>query len=154
MTSRRREFLQTSFALVSAGAVGILPGLASAAGEASGSDPAPGTRGGSLSMGIYSEPNFLTSAFSTAGPPLSVSTKIFDGLLDYDEQFRPRPKLAIAWESSGDGLNLTLKLRRDVTWHDGNIAAYARAGYFDMGYAADLFVFIPEIPLDDQQDER
>jgi peptide/nickel transport system substrate-binding protein len=119
MTSRRREFLQTSFALVSAGAVGILPGLASAAGEASGSDPAPGTRGGSLSMGIYSEPNFLTSAFSTAGPPLSVSTKIFDGLLDYDEQFRPRPKLAIAWESSGDGLTLTLKLRRDVTWHDG-----------------------------------
>jgi hypothetical protein len=35
-----------------------------------------------------------------------------------------------------------------------NIAAYARAGYFDIGYAADLFVFIPEIPLDDRQDDR
>ncbi|CAN7740561.1 hypothetical protein LJR034_006581 [Caballeronia sp. LjRoot34] len=33
------------------------------------------------------------------------------------------------------------------------IAAYARAGYFDMGYVADLFVFIPEIPLSDWRDE-
>jgi hypothetical protein len=33
------------------------------------------------------------------------------------------------------------------------IAAYVRAGYFDMGYVADLFVFIPEIPLSDWRDE-
>jgi hypothetical protein len=42
------------------------------------------------------------------------------------------------------------------TEHDSErlecIAAYARAGYFNMGYVSDLFVVTPEIPLNDRRE--
>ncbi|WP_347557019.1 ABC transporter substrate-binding protein [Robbsia sp. KACC 23696] len=76
-------------------------------------------RGGPITMGIYAEPDFLTNAYSSAGPPLFVSTKVFDGLLNYDAQFKPQPGLATSWETRGDGLAITLHLRQGVKWHDG-----------------------------------
>lgn len=40
-------------------------------------------------------------------------------LLDYDEEFSPRPYLAESWEVSPDTTSVTFHLRRDVVWHDG-----------------------------------
>ena len=40
-------------------------------------------------------------------------------LARYDSALRPVPYLARAWQWSGDGRTLTLRLRRDVRWHDG-----------------------------------
>lgn len=40
-------------------------------------------------------------------------------LIQYDEELRPVPSLARAWEVSEDGRELTFYLRDDVFWHDG-----------------------------------
>jgi len=40
-------------------------------------------------------------------------------LVRYDEELRPVPYLAESWEISGDGTELTFRLRDDVRWHDG-----------------------------------
>lgn len=44
---------------------------------------------------------------------------LFDALIRLDESLQPVPELAESWETSEDGLTWTLKLRSDVTWHDG-----------------------------------
>jgi peptide/nickel transport system substrate-binding protein len=44
---------------------------------------------------------------------------VYERLLDYDDELRPRPMLAEAWELSGDALRLQLKLRKGVQWHSG-----------------------------------
>ncbi len=76
-------------------------------------------RGGRLIVGQYTDPSFLTGAMTTAGATQSISGKIFDGLLTYDLNMTPQPKLAVAWSMSPDGLSLTFRLRAGVTWHDG-----------------------------------
>ena len=40
-------------------------------------------------------------------------------LARYDDALRPVPYLARGWDWSGDRRTLTLRLRRDVAWHDG-----------------------------------
>jgi len=40
-------------------------------------------------------------------------------LIDYDENFDPRPYLAESWDVSEDQSEITFHLRRDVFWHDG-----------------------------------
>jgi peptide/nickel transport system substrate-binding protein len=40
-------------------------------------------------------------------------------LLDYDEEFEPRPYLAESWEVAPDTTSITFHIRRDVLWHDG-----------------------------------
>jgi peptide/nickel transport system substrate-binding protein len=40
-------------------------------------------------------------------------------LARYDSALRPVPYLASGWDWSGDRRTLTLRLRRDVPWHDG-----------------------------------
>ncbi|WP_083742351.1 ABC transporter substrate-binding protein [Bradyrhizobium mercantei] len=58
---------------------------------------------------------YMTSAVATC----LVSTKIYDGLLEYDFGLKPVPSLAESWEISRDGLTVTFKLRKGVTFHDG-----------------------------------
>ncbi|MEK6420846.1 MAG: ABC transporter substrate-binding protein [Burkholderia gladioli] len=123
MNPSRRSLLLASTAWLSATSLGAVPGIGRAAtaasGAAQGATAAPVQPGGTLSMAIYAEPDFLVSAFSPAGPPLTVSTKLFDPLVEYDAQFRPVPKLASSWHTSADGLTWTLRLREGVRWHDG-----------------------------------
>ncbi len=40
-------------------------------------------------------------------------------LIDFDENFEPRPYLADSWEFDESGQTLTFSLRDDVYWHDG-----------------------------------
>jgi peptide/nickel transport system substrate-binding protein len=40
-------------------------------------------------------------------------------LIDYDENYEPRPYLAESWELSPDSTSLTFHIRQDVFWHDG-----------------------------------
>jgi peptide/nickel transport system substrate-binding protein len=40
-------------------------------------------------------------------------------LIDYDENFEPRPYLAERWELAPDSTSITFYLRDDVFWHDG-----------------------------------
>lgn len=75
--------------------------------------------GGTLTAVIQPEPVILTAAINTAAPTGVVSGNIFDGLVDYDTDLKPRPALAESWETSADGLTFTLHLRKGVLWHDG-----------------------------------
>ena len=75
--------------------------------------------GGTLTAIIQPEPVILTAALNTAAPTGTVSGNIFDGLVDYDTSLNPKPALAESWETSPDGLSITLHLRKGVLWHDG-----------------------------------
>ena len=47
------------------------------------------------------------------------TTAIYDTLTDTKDRSEVRPMLATEWETSDDGLTVTLQLRDDVTFHDG-----------------------------------
>lgn len=118
MTLNRREFLQTSFALMSAGAAGSLPVTASAAASNAATAGAP-VKGGTLTYAIPQEPPSLVSLLDTNTSIRNISAKITEGLLRYDAQFKPQPHLAKSWSVSDNGLEYTFKLRPAVKWHDG-----------------------------------
>ena len=54
------------------------------------------------------EPTTLTSAYTSAGQTYYTSGKIFDGLVEYDFDMKPKPKLATSWDLSADGLTSAL----------------------------------------------
>lgn len=77
-------------------------------------------RGGALVQVLnQGEPTTLTAAVSQTASVALVSAKIFDGLLHFDEDFRPVPELASGWSISEDGKEIRFNLRPGVTWHDG-----------------------------------
>lgn len=49
-----------------------------------------------------------------------VNANLADGLVYYDDDYKPQPELATSWETSADGKSITFHLRDDVTWHDGH----------------------------------
>jgi peptide/nickel transport system substrate-binding protein len=76
-------------------------------------------RGGVLTAVVTPEPPVLVGAVSASAPVGVVASKIFDALVDLDENLKPRPELAESWTLSPDGLQLRLNLRKNVRWHDG-----------------------------------
>ena len=81
--------------------------------------PAAAKEGGTMVMLVQPEPPSLASYLSTSGPIGMVTSKVYDGLLEYDLELQPQPSLAESWEIAPDGLTLTFKLRQGVTFHDG-----------------------------------
>lgn len=65
------------------------------------------------------EPTVLTTGLTTAPATQLVSPKLFDGLVYLSPDNGPQPQLALNWETSADGLQVTFHLRPNVTWHDG-----------------------------------
>ena len=59
--------------------------------------------GGNLVMVVQPEPPTLASYQSTSGPIGQVSTKVYEGLLEYDFNLKPMPGLAQSWTVSPDG---------------------------------------------------
>ncbi len=83
--------------------------------------------GGTLRFVMKYEPPTLSS-ITTHSTPLT-SGKIFDGLVTYDFDLKPRPQLATSWTVSPDGLKYVFKLREGVTWHDGKPFTSADAAF-------------------------
>ncbi|XYD12432.1 ABC transporter substrate-binding protein (plasmid) [Methylobacterium sp. NMS12] len=75
--------------------------------------------GGTLTAIVQPEPVILTAALNSAAPTGVVSGSIFDGLVDYGTDLKPKPALAESWEVAPDGLSIVFHLRHGVTWHDG-----------------------------------
>ncbi|ADG19746.1 extracellular solute-binding protein family 5 [Paraburkholderia atlantica] len=120
----RRHFIQSSLALLCAGALDSSVRLAHAGSAAASSSALAGTnaapvQGGTLTYAVQQEPPSLVSLLDTNTVIRNISAKITEGLLRYDAQFRPQPLLAIAWSTSADGLYYTFRLRPGVRWHDG-----------------------------------
>lgn len=117
---QRRELFGWGGALLAGGLFGGLHAPPAHALAAPLPDTEDGARpGGTLEALIHPEPPTLAFFINTSTPGRAVTSKIFDGLLDYGPDLRPRPQLAESWSTSADGLQWTLKLREGVFWHDG-----------------------------------
>jgi peptide/nickel transport system substrate-binding protein len=76
-------------------------------------------RGGTLVQITQPEPPTLAAYISTSGPIGQVTAKIYDGLLEYGFDLKPRPSLAESWDVAPDGKTISFKLRQGVKFHDG-----------------------------------
>ncbi len=99
--------------------LGAAGGLALAPRAASAQGPALAPRqGGTMTIMFFGEPPSLVSLVSSNS--LTVSAKVTEGLLWYDNAMQPHPQLATAWTISPDELTYTFTLRQGVKWHDGH----------------------------------
>lgn len=78
-------------------------------------------RGGTITVAQLVEASILSSAFDTATQVQIVSTKMIEGLISYEHNFKPIPRLATAWTVSPDGLRISFTLRQGV--HSGTTAS-------------------------------
>ena len=77
-------------------------------------------RGGSITVAKTNKlTSFNPATTSSRNEDGYIYYMIFDTLIGYDATGAFAPKLAKSWETSEDGLTLTLKLQEGVTFHDG-----------------------------------
>ena len=76
-------------------------------------------KGGTLVLVVQPEPPTLAAYQSTAGPVGQVTTKVYEGLLEYDFDLKPQPGLAKSWSVSPDAKTVTFNLQEGVKFHDG-----------------------------------
>ncbi|MEN2740626.1 ABC transporter substrate-binding protein [Microbacterium sp. X-17] len=74
---------------------------------------------GSLHIGFVAPPRTLDPALSTGIASLEYLTPVYDRLIQIDNNLQLQPMLATDWSFSSDGSTLTMKLRDDITFHDG-----------------------------------
>jgi peptide/nickel transport system substrate-binding protein len=76
-------------------------------------------RGGSMKIVAQPEPATLVLGLNQQTTTMLVGGKIYEALLTFDHDLKPRPGLATEWTVSPDGLIYTFRLRNNVRWHDG-----------------------------------
>ncbi len=101
MTLRRRTLL------AAAGLAAGWPGASRGA----------GARG--LVVPLAAEPAGLIPGLSDQPECRLVGTKLYQGLVRFEQPSKPLPDLAASWTVSPDGLTYSFALRPGVTWHDG-----------------------------------
>jgi peptide/nickel transport system substrate-binding protein len=72
-----------------------------------------------LRVGLQDDPDNLDPAVSFSFVGRHVLASLCDTLTEIDTQWKIVPRLAVSWETSGDGLSATMKLRPNVVFHDG-----------------------------------
>lgn len=76
-------------------------------------------KGGTLIFTLQQTPRHLNPAVQsgivTGGP----GAQLFAAPIRYDDDWTPQPYLAQSWETSDDGLSVTLNLVKNATFHDG-----------------------------------
>ena len=98
--------------------IGCIAALALCAAVA-GTPAAAQKAGGTLVQITQPEPPNLAPYISTSAPIGQVTAKIYDGLLEYNFDLKPKASLAESWDVSPNGKSVTFKLRKDVKFHDG-----------------------------------
>jgi peptide/nickel transport system substrate-binding protein len=76
--------------------------------------------GDTLLEGSIGEATTLIPMLASDAASHNIAGLIFNGLVKYDKDVRLVGDLAESWEVSRDGLVITFKLRRNVTWQDGH----------------------------------
>jgi len=99
--------------------LGLIAGLALGALAAAGVPALAQKAGGTLVQITQPEPPNLAPYISTSAPISQVTAKVYDGLLEYGFDLKPKASLAESWEVAPDGKTVTFKLRKDVKFHDG-----------------------------------
>jgi len=72
-----------------------------------------------LRVGLAEDPDVLDPTLARTFVGRIVFAALCDKLLDIDEKLTIVPQLAQSWEWSADSKALTMKIRPDVTFHDG-----------------------------------
>ncbi len=83
-----------------------------------GQRPSPKS-GGSLTFGLYLEPDSLDPAVTPYAVSHTIMMNIYDTIVWRSDAGDFVPGLAEKWEASTDGLTYTLSLRKGVKFHDG-----------------------------------
>ncbi len=76
-------------------------------------------RGGTLRVGLNSDPPNLDPHQSTAAVDRQVFQNLYDKLVDINQNLEIVPMLATSWQITDGGRTYTFKLRQDVIFHDG-----------------------------------
>jgi peptide/nickel transport system substrate-binding protein len=122
-------------------------------------EPADPEPGGTIVIGIASEPDNLIDATSTTRVSQDIIDQMFLGLTELGPDLKEsEPDLARSWDFSDDGLAVTFHLHPEARWHDG-VPVTARDVAFThdlltdpvVGYAARSWKrFITEVVVDDE----
>jgi peptide/nickel transport system substrate-binding protein len=89
----------------------VLPIIASAASE----QP---QRGGEFKILVTRPATSFGYPPTITGPNIDYAPPFFDRLMAIDENGDTQPELALSWDTSADGKTITIKLRKDVQFHD------------------------------------
>ncbi len=87
---------------------------------ADGGETAAGSSGGSLVVGVTSDPDTLFPWKATQFQAINVVQNLYGTLTEFDQDLNVIPGLAESWEPSEDGLTVTFMLRDGVTFADGS----------------------------------
>ncbi|WP_062015701.1 ABC transporter substrate-binding protein [Aureimonas sp. AU4] len=81
--------------------------------------PAGGAFAQTLNIGLQDDPDLLDPHRARTFVGRIVFTALCDKLVDITPDLQIVPQLATRWETSADGLRVTMDLRTDATFHDG-----------------------------------
>src|SRR5512145_1877979 len=90
-----------------------------------------------LRIGLAEDPDILDPTMARTFVGRIVFAGLCDKLFDLDEKLNVVPQLASSYEWAADNKSLTLKLRNDVTFHDGE-KMDARAVKFNLERHKDM----------------
>ena len=77
------------------------------------------TKGGTLISVLFQTPRHLNPAVQSGTVTGAPGAQLFAAPIRYDEDWTPQPYLAESWETSADGLTVTLNLAKNAVFHDG-----------------------------------
>ncbi|WP_109466113.1 ABC transporter substrate-binding protein [Albibacillus kandeliae] len=97
----------------------LLAATATVALVATGAAAEEPTKGGTLVVAVGSNIRTMNSAVQSGIATGFPGAQIFASPLRYDEDWTPQPYLAESWETSADGLHVTLHLVHNAKFHDG-----------------------------------
>ena len=75
--------------------------------------------GGTLISVLFQTPRHLNPAVQSGVVTGAPGAQLFAAPIRYDEDWTPQPYLAESWETSADGLTVTLNLVKHAVFHDG-----------------------------------
>ena len=121
MSQNLRFSRRASSAIGVAGILSLVVSGCSGSGAGDPKTPASGgSPGGSLVVGVTSDPDTLFPWKATQFQAVNVLQNIYGTLTEFDQNLNVVPGLAESWEPSKDGRTVTLKLRSGVTFADGS----------------------------------
>ncbi|MBU1358441.1 MAG: ABC transporter substrate-binding protein [Gammaproteobacteria bacterium] len=93
-------------------------------------------KGGTLVVATVDSPRHLNGAVQSGWATGIPSTQLFASPLRFDDKWNPQPYLAEKWSLSSDGLSLTLNLRKNAVFHDGQPITSADVAFSIMAIKA------------------
>lgn len=97
--------------------IGLTVFAVAAFGTAAAQEDVP--QGGTLTIAWGEAVDNLDLAYRSGWVVFGAAHHMTDALIQLDAEGRPQPSLAREWDVSEDGMVFTLRLREDVTFHDG-----------------------------------